>query len=114
VRELLEDLLRPLVVQIGLDYRVAPAARGLPSPTGRRPRWCVSAAWAWPLFIVLDQRRGARSGVAAKVLEGTPPAQKGQGVVWRCSGPSSRRALPPGAGGITTGGSAEQGWASRP
>jgi len=83
VRELLEDLgLRPLVVQIGLDYQVGVGGARL-AIADRQKTAMVRALLKRPLFVVLDHAAAVLDPASqAKVLEGILAERKGQGVVW--------------------------------
>ena len=88
VRELLEELgLRPMVVQIGLDYQVGVGGARLAS-ADRQKTAMVRALLKRPLFLVLDRAASALDpGSQVKVLEGILAERKGQGVVWALQRP---------------------------
>jgi len=88
VRELLEDLgLRPLVVQIGLDYQVGVGGARL-ATADRQKTALVRALLKRPLFVVLDHAAAVLDPASqAKVLEGILAERKGAGVVWALQRP---------------------------
>jgi putative ABC transport system ATP-binding protein len=88
VRELLEELgLRPLVVQIGLDYHVGVGGARLHA-ADRQKIAIVRALLKRPLFVVLDRAASALDPASqVKVLEGILAERKGQGVVWALQRP---------------------------
>jgi putative ABC transport system ATP-binding protein len=88
VRELLEDLgLRPLVVQIGLDYQVGVGGARL-AVADRQKTALVRALLKRPLFLVLDHAAAVLDPASqSKVLEGILAERKGQGVVWALQRP---------------------------
>jgi putative ABC transport system ATP-binding protein len=88
VRELLEDLgLRPLVVQIGLDYQVGVGGARL-AIADRQKIAMVRALLKRPLFVVLDRAASVLDPTSqVKVLEGILAERKGQGVVWALQRP---------------------------
>jgi putative ABC transport system ATP-binding protein len=88
VRELLEELgLRPLVVQIGLDYQVGVGGARLHS-ADRQKIAIVRALLKRPLFMVLDRAASVLDPASqVRVLEGILAERKGQGVVWALQRP---------------------------
>ena len=88
VRELLEDLgLRPLVVEIGLDYQVGVGGARL-ALADRQKTAMVRALLKRPLFVVLDHAAAVLDPASqTKVLEGILAERKGQGVVWALQRP---------------------------
>src|ERR1044071_2966694 len=88
VRELLEELgLRPMVVQIGLDYQVGVGGARLPV-ADRQKIAIVRALLKRPLMLVLDRAASVLDPASqVKVLEGILAERKGQGVVWALQRP---------------------------
>jgi ABC-type thiamine transport system ATPase subunit len=88
VRELLEDLgLRPLVVEIGLDYQVGVGGARL-AVADRQKTALVRALLKRPLFVVLDHAAAVLDPASqTKVLEGILAERKGAGVIWALQRP---------------------------
>jgi putative ABC transport system ATP-binding protein len=88
VRELLEELgLRPLVVQIGLDFQVGVGGARL-AAADRQKTAIVRALLKRPLFVVLDRAASVLDPASqVKVLEGILAERKGQGVIWALQRP---------------------------
>jgi len=88
VRELLDELgLRPLVVQIGLDYQVGVGGARL-AVADRQKTAMVRALLKRPLLLVLDHAAAVLDPASqTKVLEGILAERSGQGVVWALQRP---------------------------
>jgi ABC-type iron transport system FetAB ATPase subunit len=83
VRELLDELgLRPLVVNIGLDYQVGVAGARLPV-ADRQKIALVRALLKRPALLVIDQADAPLDPTSQqRVMDGVLAERKGQGVVW--------------------------------
>jgi putative ABC transport system ATP-binding protein len=83
VRELLDELgLRPLVVNIGLDYQVGVGGARL-AVADRQKIALARALLKRPALLVVDQAVSALDTASQmRVLEGILAERKGQGVIW--------------------------------
>ena len=83
VREVLDELgLRPLVVNIGLDYQVGVGGARLAQPD-RQKVALVRALLKRPVLLVLDQAISSlEPSSQLRVLDGILAERKGKGVAW--------------------------------
>jgi putative ABC transport system ATP-binding protein len=83
VRELLDELgLRPLVVNIGLDYPVGPGGARL-AVADRQKIALARALLKRPALLVVDQATAPLDATSQlRVLDGILAERRGQGVVW--------------------------------